>query len=543
MDAVDVLVALAALAELEGRSRSSRSRPRAARASSLEPRRELERRQLRALEDLVRVRAADAGDARWSRSSGCSRRGSPPRISPSASASSSSASGPEVRELGLGRSGVKSQTPARFFLPASVRTSSPPSSKRSRNIGVFGPFAPARGSAAGRRSSGARAARARRRRSGRAGSCRGAARPRAGAPRASRAAGRTSSAWPRVPGRPADGRARRAGRARAPKPRLPAAPACRERTRADVSRLPRRCRRPRLPRWGRSGRASGGRRGSAHLVHAVASATARSWKRPATGARDVPALLGEAAPGPTGRARSRDLRRGDRDRLRVAPRPPEQLDAVRCLLRGAGDRGRARVRAEPTPLEHNCSGKHAGFLALCRARGWPSGGYRPEHPSSTAARRGGCRRRCRPRRDRDRDRRLRRRHLRALARADGADSPASRRRGRERGAAMRAHPDLIRGPLAADSMLMRRTRAGPRRAEPKGCSARGSDGLGLAMKVEDGTCVRCGPRSPSSCGGSASTPASSGRTVENSVGELVGEVATVVDKRWLKSVPQSGISF
>src|SRR5690348_17995335 len=32
-------------------------------------------------------------------------------------------------------------------------------------------------------------------------------------------------------------------------------------------------------------------------------------------------------------------------------------------------------------LYHNCSGKHAGMLAVCRARGWPTEGYRlPEHP-------------------------------------------------------------------------------------------------------------------------------------------------------------------
>ena len=30
----------------------------------------------------------------------------------------------------------------------------------------------------------------------------------------------------------------------------------------------------------------------------------------------------------------------------------------------------------PDPLHHNCSGKHAGMLALCRARGWRSEGYR-----------------------------------------------------------------------------------------------------------------------------------------------------------------------
>jgi L-asparaginase len=35
----------------------------------------------------------------------------------------------------------------------------------------------------------------------------------------------------------------------------------------------------------------------------------------------------------------------------------------------------------PSPLAHNCSGKHAGFLAVCRVRGWPTAGYRlADHP-------------------------------------------------------------------------------------------------------------------------------------------------------------------
>ena len=49
---------------------------------------------------------------------------------------------PEVGEVLLELPGETSHTPARFFLPASVSTSSPPSAKRKRNIGVFGPFAP-----------------------------------------------------------------------------------------------------------------------------------------------------------------------------------------------------------------------------------------------------------------------------------------------------------------------------------------------------------------------------------------------------------------
>ena len=32
----------------------------------------------------------------------------------------------------------------------------------------------------------------------------------------------------------------------------------------------------------------------------------------------------------------------------------------------------------PSRLKHNCSGKHAGMLALCRAKGWRSEGYRLE---------------------------------------------------------------------------------------------------------------------------------------------------------------------
>jgi len=43
----------------------------------------------------------------------------------------------------------------------------------------------------------------------------------------------------------------------------------------------------------------------------------------------------------------------------------------------------AQVRARPelrSPLHNNCSGKHAGMLALARAEGWPVEGYeRPEH--------------------------------------------------------------------------------------------------------------------------------------------------------------------
>ncbi len=51
---------------------------------------------------------------------------------------------------------------------------------------------------------------------------------------------------------------------------------------------------------------------------------------------------------------------------------PLDADAAHAVLaRGGG----------PTRLQHNCSGKHASFLAACAAQGWPLVDYRdPAHP-------------------------------------------------------------------------------------------------------------------------------------------------------------------
>ena len=62
---------------------------------------------------------------------------------------------------------------------------------------------------------------------------------------------------------------------------------------------------------------------------------------------------------------------------------PEQLVAVRALMERAGvETDDLECGAEHgSRLRHNCSGKHAGFLYLCRERGWETAGYRlPEHP-------------------------------------------------------------------------------------------------------------------------------------------------------------------
>ncbi len=58
--------------------------------------------------------------------------------------------------------------------------------------------------------------------------------------------------------------------------------------------------------------------------------------------------------------------------LECGPHPPMGEAAAQALARG----GR-----EPSPIHNNCSGKHAGMLALARARGWTTRGYRrPDHP-------------------------------------------------------------------------------------------------------------------------------------------------------------------
>ena len=94
---------------------------------------------------------------------------------------------------------------------------------------------------------------------------------------------------------------------------------------------------------------------------------------------------------------------------------------------------------------------------------------------------------------------------------------------------MRAHPDLIRGPGAPDTELMRSQPGWIAKGGAEGllCAA-SPDGLGIAVKIEDGAgrAVRSGLAAflrrlglePGSLGVV---------TVENSLGEAVGELRTV----------------
>jgi L-asparaginase II len=209
---------------------------------------------------------------------------------------------------------------------------------------------------------------------------------------------------------------------------------------------------------------------------------------------------------------------------------PAQLAAVRSLLEKApateddlecGDQeGRP-----PGPIHHNCSGKHAGFLALCRARGWEPRGYRlGEHP-------------------------LQRELLSEIASAadlaeeeipvavDGcgvvtfaltlermahAFSRLPERAGADRVlAAMRAHPDLVGGKGALDSALMKGLPgwAAKRGAEGLICGL-APDGTGIALKSEDGN-----PRPLRAALGRFLGEDLGCDLVENSRGETVGEVS------------------
>jgi L-asparaginase II len=180
---------------------------------------------------------------------------------------------------------------------------------------------------------------------------------------------------------------------------------------------------------------------------------------------------------------------------------------------------------EGSRLKHNCSGKHSGMLALCHAQGWPYEGYRlAEHPCQhamlaevaglagtsdieTAVDGCGVVTFALP---------LERMAV-AFARVDGRIS-----------AAMRAHPELIRGPGALDTSLMQELPGWAAKGGAEGllCAA-GPDGLGLALKAEDGQQRALRPAFGSFLGtlgldGSAFGPV----PIRNSRDEVVGTVTS-----------------
>ncbi len=171
---------------------------------------------------------------------------------------------------------------------------------------------------------------------------------------------------------------------------------------------------------------------------------------------------------------------------------PEQIAIVERTLAGAG-LGPADLECgeEPTRLCHNCSGKHAGFLALCVARGWDVRGYRlAGHPCQEAMRHevaaatgireaelpvgvDGCGVLT---------------YAVSLRVAAGTFVRLRDLEGADRVvAAMQRRPALLRGPVAADAVLMTRLDGWVAKGGAEGLlCASSADGLGVALKVEDG---------------------------------------------------------
>jgi len=174
----------------------------------------------------------------------------------------------------------------------------------------------------------------------------------------------------------------------------------------------------------------------------------------------------------------------------------EQIEAVRRLLAKAPateedlEVGLQDGRP-PQPIFHNCSGKHAGMLATCRARGWPTEGYRLAghplqdeilaeiaaaaelDPSNFETAVDGCGVVC---------------FALPLERVAFMFSRFETRTGGARvAAAMRARPQLVGGAGRPDTELMRALPGWVAKggAEALFCAA-GPDGLGVALKTEDG---------------------------------------------------------
>ena len=209
---------------------------------------------------------------------------------------------------------------------------------------------------------------------------------------------------------------------------------------------------------------------------------------------------------------------------------PEQLAPVRSLLAKApASEDELECGAEPTPLEHNCSGKHAAMLALCRAESWPSDGYRlPEHrcqqtmlaevaaaadvgPAAIPTGVDGCGVVT---------------FALPLERMAFAFSRLGGLEGGDRVArAMREYRDLIRGPSAADTVLMRALPGWIAKGGAEGllCAA-SPDGLGVALKVEDGATRAVRSASAAFLARLGLDELEAGVPLTSSRGEVVGEI-------------------
>jgi L-asparaginase II len=212
---------------------------------------------------------------------------------------------------------------------------------------------------------------------------------------------------------------------------------------------------------------------------------------------------------------------------------PEQLEAVKRLLARSwsSEEDLECGPVDGSRLRHNCSGKHAGMLAVCAARGWPKRGYRlPEHP-------------------------LQQEIARLVAEAAGVQEelPAatdgcgvvtfamplermaaafSRLAQRElEGAgriaeAMTALPELVEGPGRTATEVMKARPGAVAKGGAEGLLCVGfPDGTALALKAVDGASRPLGP----AVGLVLAIQSLESSLVENSRGDVVGRVLALVE--------------
>jgi L-asparaginase II len=207
----------------------------------------------------------------------------------------------------------------------------------------------------------------------------------------------------------------------------------------------------------------------------------------------------------------------------------EQVAAVRELLARAGatEEDLECGAVDGSRVNHNCSGKHAGFLCDCTAHGWPFEGYRlPDHPlqrevfaavDEAASLHG----------------------ARVPIAVDGCGVPTFalslermaamfgrliRRELQGAGrvvAAMAAHPALVEGPGSAATELMRALPGAVAKGGAEGVLCVGlPDGGALALKVEDGS-SRAALAAATNL---LALAEHGGDTIRNSRGEAVGAI-------------------
>jgi L-asparaginase II len=206
---------------------------------------------------------------------------------------------------------------------------------------------------------------------------------------------------------------------------------------------------------------------------------------------------------------------------------PEQLEAVKILLARSWS-SEDDLECGPVDgsrLRHNCSGKHAGMLAVCAARGWTREGYRlPDHPLQeeigtvvaeatgtldppTAVDGCGVVTFALP--------------LTAMARAFGRLAAGELEGGDRIVAAMIALPELVEGPGRTATEVMKELPGAIAKGGAEGLLCIGfRDGVGFALKAEDGSSRALGP----AAGAVLDLPALAEAAVENSLGEVVGRI-------------------